>query len=132
MPKCVSKCRKIPKDLCVNECQYVNGPRNKYCRLSQKYQMDEDCLVHLKQKKTKKCVSKCRKIPEELCKDECQYVKTARYKYCRLSQKYQMDKDCNVLKRSLKRHFKISFQNVSNVTQNISFKNVRYRMHVTG
>ena len=60
MPKCVSKCRKIPKDLCVNECQYVNGPRNKYCRLSQKYQMDQDCFVHPKQKTSKKCVSKCR------------------------------------------------------------------------
>ena len=77
MPKCFSKCRNVSEDLCINECQYVNGAKKPYCRLSQKYQMDDDCVVRIKAKKTrtKKCVSKCSNKSEELCKDECKYIK---------------------------------------------------------
>jgi len=99
----------MSQDLCINECQYVNGAKKPYCRLSQKYQMDDDCVVRIKAKKTrtKKCVSKCSNKSEELCKDECKYIKGAQYNYCRLSQKYQMDDDCNVQsKRELKRQLK--------------------------
>lgn len=52
MPKCFSKCRKIPEELCTHEeCRYVNGSRHQYCRLSHKYKMDEDCIAHPKEQK---------------------------------------------------------------------------------
>ncbi len=42
-----------------------------------------------------KCYSKCRKVPEELCRhDECRYIDGTRFKYCRLSPKYKLDEHC--------------------------------------
>ena len=52
MPKCFSKCRKIPEELCTREeCRFVSGSRHHYCRLSHKYKMDEDCIAHPKEQK---------------------------------------------------------------------------------
>jgi hypothetical protein len=47
--------------------------------------------------KTKKCFSKCRKVPKEECsqKQQCIYVNGQRFKYCRLSHKYYLDDACN-------------------------------------
>ena len=103
MPKCFSKCSKIPRDLCTNkECQYVNGYKKQYCRLSQKYKMDENCVPVMKPKSEKikkKCYSKCRKLSEQLCKNEgnkeCTFI-NGKKQYCRLSQKYIMDENCNI------------------------------------
>ena len=95
MPKCLSSCSKLPRDLCIkDECQYFNGDKKKYCRLSNKYKMDEHCVPFMKpktEKRKKKCYSKCRKIPEELCTNECTFIKGKKYNFCRLSNKYTMD-----------------------------------------
>jgi len=49
MPKCYSKCRKVPESLCTHEeCRYINGAIYKYCRLSHKYKMDENCIAQPK------------------------------------------------------------------------------------
>ena len=101
MPKCLSSCSKLPRDLCIkDECQYFNGDKKKYCRLSNKYKMDEQCVPFMKpktEKRKKKCYSKCRKLSEELCTNECTFIKGKKYKFCRLSNKYKMDEECNIL-----------------------------------
>ena len=54
--------------------------------------------------KTKKCFSKCRQIPENMCKEKprlCQFTKGTR-KYCRLSKFYTLDKKCNMVKKNKK------------------------------
>jgi hypothetical protein len=43
------------------------------------------------------CVSKCKGLAKSACKDECTYVSD---KYCRLSPKYKMDENCNIISRS--------------------------------
>jgi len=49
MPKCYSKCRKVPETLCTHEeCRYINGAKYQYCRLSHKYKMDENCIAQPK------------------------------------------------------------------------------------
>jgi len=51
--------------------------------------------------KSKKCFSRCRKVPEDICKDKtrlCQFTKGTR-KYCRISKLYKMDKNCNMVKK---------------------------------
>ena len=51
--------------------------------------------------KSKKCFSRCRKVPEDVCKDKirlCQFTKGTR-KYCRISKLYKMDKNCNMVKK---------------------------------
>ena len=48
--------------------------------------------------KTKKCFSKCRKIPEDACKEKkrfCQFTKGTR-KYCRISKFYALDEKCDM------------------------------------
>ena len=104
MPKCLSSCRKLPRELCTKEeCQYFNGSKKKYCRLSNKYKMDKNCIPVIKPKtekikNKKKCYSKCRKLSEELCNNqenkECTFIKGKKYNFCRLSKKYKMDEDC--------------------------------------
>jgi len=50
--KCYSKCRKQNKQTCVPpECTYVNGKKHSYCRLSQKYKLDDNCNPILKSAK---------------------------------------------------------------------------------
>lgn len=54
MPKCFSKCRKLSKDLCVDEkCNYIDGNKLKYCTLSRKYYLDKKCNPIRKTKKLK-------------------------------------------------------------------------------
>jgi len=106
MPKCLSSCSKLPRDLCIkDECQYFNGDKKKYCRLSNKYKMDEHCVPFMKpktEKRKKKCYSKCRKIPEELCTNECTFIKGKKYNFCRLSNKYTMDEECTIRPKTKK------------------------------
>ena len=47
--------------------------------------------------KTKKCFSKCRKVPKDKCtqQEQCIYINGQKYKYCRLSHKYYLDDKCN-------------------------------------
>jgi hypothetical protein len=47
--------------------------------------------------KTKKCFSKCRKVPKDECtkQQQCIYINGQKYKYCRLSHKYYLDDACN-------------------------------------
>jgi hypothetical protein len=54
--------------------------------------------------KTKKCFSKCRQIPENICKEKsrlCQFTRGTR-KYCRISKFYTLDKNCNMIKKKQK------------------------------
>ena len=55
MTKCYSKCRKVPESLCTHEeCKYINGAKYKYCRLSHKYKMDENCIAQPKPERTRR------------------------------------------------------------------------------
>jgi hypothetical protein len=65
--KCFSKCRKVPKEECSQnqQCIYVNGQIFKYCRLSHKYYLDEDCNPQIKTK-TRKIVKTKMPSPQEL------------------------------------------------------------------
>lgn len=59
MPKCYSKCRKIPQDLCTHdECRYINGTRRKYCRLSYKYKLDENCIAQQRETRRRRTSKK--------------------------------------------------------------------------
>ena len=59
MPKCYSKCRKVPEELCTHdECRYIDGTRYQYCRLSPKYKMDEQCVAQQKEKMQKERAQK--------------------------------------------------------------------------
>ena len=50
-----------------------------------------------------KCFSKCRKVPETLCThEECRYVNTSQYSYCRLSHEYKLDENCISRKKTSK------------------------------
>lgn len=52
---CYSKCRKIPETLCTHEeCKYVTGEKYSYCRLSDEYKMDENCIARKKTRKNTK------------------------------------------------------------------------------
>jgi len=70
MTKCYSKCRKVPEYLCTHEeCKYVNGAKYKYCRLSHKYKMDENCISQpkpepVKERTRKKRISSMPRIRE--------------------------------------------------------------------
>jgi len=48
--RCFSKCRKQTKSECegLTTCAYISGSKRKYCRLSRKYKMDEQCIPHLR------------------------------------------------------------------------------------
>lgn len=53
--KCFSKCRKVPETLCRHEeCKYVNGSQHSYCRLSNDYELDENCISRKKTRKNTK------------------------------------------------------------------------------
>jgi hypothetical protein len=53
--KCFSKCRKVPETLCTHEeCRYVNGSQYSYCRLSNDYELDENCISRKKTYKNAK------------------------------------------------------------------------------
>jgi len=53
--KCFSKCRKVPETLCTHEeCKYVNGSQYSYCRLSNDYKLDENCISRKKTYKNAK------------------------------------------------------------------------------
>ena len=47
----------------------------------------------------KKCFSKCHQISEAECEktDKCYFVNGKTRKFCRLQNKYKMDKDCNII-----------------------------------
>ena len=47
----------------------------------------------------KKCVSKCKGLVKTDCNNECSYIED---KYCRLSSKYKMDENCNIIRKSKK------------------------------
>ena len=55
--KCFSKCRRLPKDECINKprlCKYTNGRTFKYCKLSKNYALDKNCnMTRKKRKQTK-------------------------------------------------------------------------------
>lgn len=55
--------------------------------------------------KTKKCFSKCRKLPENTCNEKktiCQFTNGPKLRYCRLSKLYTLDKNCNMTKKNKK------------------------------
>ena len=53
--KCFSKCRKLPETLCRHEeCRYVNGSQYSYCRLSNDYELDENCIARKNTRKNAK------------------------------------------------------------------------------
>jgi len=50
----------------------------------------------------KKCFSHCRKKPFDDCKTRfCNFTNGKTRKYCRLSSKYKLDKECNVIKKPI-------------------------------
>jgi hypothetical protein len=55
--KCFSKCRRLPKDECIDKprlCKYTNGKTFKYCKLSKNYALDKNCnMTRKKRKQTK-------------------------------------------------------------------------------
>jgi len=74
--------------------------------------------------KTKKCFSKCRKIPEDSCKEKsriCQFTKGSR-KYCRISKLYTLDNKCNMIKKKIKIKPKEASQKIGNFILNITKK----------
>jgi len=48
--KCFSKCRKKNQTDCneIDKCYFINGKTRKYCRLKNKYKMDHECNIFLK------------------------------------------------------------------------------------
>jgi hypothetical protein len=48
--KCVSSCAKLPEDRCsqTRKCRYTNGRQRRYCRLSDDYELDNNCNEVLK------------------------------------------------------------------------------------
>ena len=60
---CYSKCRKIPESLCTHEeCRYVNGSQYSYCRLSNDYKLDENCIARKKTRKNTKSMKNTKTI----------------------------------------------------------------------
>lgn len=60
-------------------------------------------LLYMPPRTTKKCFSKCRKLPQNKCGPNiCKYINGKKYKYCRLSHKYKLDTQCNITKKKSK------------------------------
>jgi len=49
---CTSLCKdRSPQTCKTRRCNYIDGPKRKYCRLSSRYKMDANCVVRPKQSK---------------------------------------------------------------------------------
>ena len=77
--------------------------------------------------KTKKCFSKCRKIPEDACKEKkrfCQFTKGTR-KYCRISKFYALDEKCDMYLKLQKKKKLMSTEATQKIARFIRTKRTR-------